>query len=133
MYYDLSLFRDVKAGNILLATDGTVQLAGKLFRILYLFFFSPTVTLPGATRTRNKLNPHMASIPGFKPGPHCCEASVLSSVPSLLPQKGVHWGPMDVYFLKKFMENAPNIFVKKQHCHHYASSFVTVIIIVILI
>ena len=28
-------------------------------------------------RTNNKLNPHMASTPGFEPGPHVVEASAL--------------------------------------------------------
>ena len=34
-------------------------------------------------RTNNKLNPHMASTPGFEPGPHCWEASVLTTAPPL--------------------------------------------------
>ena len=35
-------------------------------------------------RTNNKLNPHMASTPGFEPGPHWLEASVLTTAPPLL-------------------------------------------------
>ena len=36
-------------------------------------------------RTDNKLNPHMASLPGFEPGPRWWEASALTTAPSLLP------------------------------------------------
>ena len=36
-------------------------------------------------RTNNKLNPHMASTPGFESGPHWWEASALSIAPSLAP------------------------------------------------
>ena len=39
-------------------------------------------------RTNNKLNPHMASTPGFEPGPHWWEASALTTAPSLAPQIG---------------------------------------------
>ena len=40
----------------------------------------------GATdRTSNKLNPHMASTPGFEPGPHWWEASALTTAPPILP------------------------------------------------
>ena len=44
-------------------------------------------------RTKNKLNPQMASTPGVKPGPHWWEASALTTAPSLPPQKDlrVHW------------------------------------------
>ena len=34
-------------------------------------------------RTSNKLNPHMASTPGFEPGPHWREASALTTAPPL--------------------------------------------------
>ena len=37
-----------------------------------------------AGRTNNKLNPHMASTPGFEPGPHR-EASALTTALPLLP------------------------------------------------
>ena len=33
-----------------------------------------------------KLNPHMASTPGFEPGPHWWKASALTTAPSLAPQ-----------------------------------------------
>ena len=36
-------------------------------------------------RTNNKLNPHMASTPGFEPGPQWWEASALTTAPPLLP------------------------------------------------
>ena len=36
-------------------------------------------------RTKNKLNPHMASTPGFEPRPHWWEASALTTAPSLAP------------------------------------------------
>ena len=36
-------------------------------------------------RTNNKHNPHMASMPGFEPGPHWWEASALTNAPLLLP------------------------------------------------
>ena len=36
-------------------------------------------------RTNNKLNPHMASTPGFEPAPHRWEASALTTVQSLAP------------------------------------------------
>ena len=39
-------------------------------------------------RTNNKLNPHMASTPGFEPGPHWWEASALTTAPPLLPNGG---------------------------------------------
>ena len=35
-------------------------------------------------RTNNKLNLHMASTPGFEPGPHWWEASALTTAPPLL-------------------------------------------------
>ena len=38
-------------------------------------------------RTNNKLNPHMASTPGFEPGPHWWEASALTTAPPLLQQE----------------------------------------------
>ena len=37
-------------------------------------------------RTNNKLKPHMASTPGFEPGPHRWEASALTTAPSLAAQ-----------------------------------------------
>ena len=37
-------------------------------------------------RTNNKLNPHIASTPGYEPGPHWWEASALTTAPSLAPQ-----------------------------------------------
>ena len=44
----------------------------------------PEKKLLGAKeRTNNKLNPHMASTPGFEPRPHCLEASTLTTAPSL--------------------------------------------------
>ena len=35
-------------------------------------------------RTNDKLNPHMASMPGFKPGPQRWEAGAITNVPLLL-------------------------------------------------
>ena len=41
----------------------------------------------GATeRTNNKLNPHLASTPGFEPGPHWWQASALTAAPPLPPK-----------------------------------------------
>ena len=40
--------------------------------------------LAARERTNNKLNPHMASTPGFEPGPHWWEASALITAPALL-------------------------------------------------
>ena len=37
-------------------------------------------------RANNKLNPHMASTPGFELGPQWWEASALTTAPSLSPQ-----------------------------------------------
>ena len=37
-------------------------------------------------RTNNKLNPHMASTPGFEPGLHWWEASALTTAPPLLSE-----------------------------------------------
>ena len=37
-------------------------------------------------KTNNKLNPYMASTPGFEPGPHWWEASALTTAPSLIRQ-----------------------------------------------
>ena len=34
-------------------------------------------------RTNNNINPHMASTPGFEPGPHWWEASALTTAPPL--------------------------------------------------
>ena len=48
------------------------------------------VPLGAKERTKNKLNPHMASTPGFKPGPHWWEASALTTAPSLAPQESSH-------------------------------------------
>ena len=36
--------------------------------------------------SNNKLNPHMASTPGFEPGQHWWEASALTTTPSLAPR-----------------------------------------------
>ena len=36
-------------------------------------------------RTNNKLNPHMASTPGFEPKPHWWEANALTTAPSSVP------------------------------------------------
>ena len=41
--------------------------------------------LEARERTSNKLNPHMASTPGFEPGPHWWEATALTTTPPLLP------------------------------------------------
>ena len=41
-------------------------------------------TLVARTRTNNKLNPHITSIPRIEHEPHCWEASALSTAPSLL-------------------------------------------------
>ena len=43
-------------------------------------------SLGAKERTNNKLNPHMASMPEFEPGPHWWEASALTTAPSLAPQ-----------------------------------------------
>ena len=45
-------------------------------------------------QTNYKLNPHMASTPGFEPGPHWWEASAFTTAPSLAPENvGVEgWG-----------------------------------------
>ena len=43
-------------------------------------------------RTNNKLNPHMASTPGFEPGPYWWEASALTTAPPLLSRKKVNEG-----------------------------------------
>ena len=45
-------------------------------------------------RSNNKLNPLMASMPGFKSGPHWWEASVLITAPPLLI-KGHYTGQID--------------------------------------
>ena len=39
----------------------------------------------GREPTTTELNPHMASTPGFEPGPHWWEASALTTAPPLLP------------------------------------------------
>ena len=50
-----------------------------------------TIEVPGEKplrareRTNNKLNPHMASSPGFERGLHWWEASFLTTVPPLSP------------------------------------------------
>ena len=41
-------------------------------------------SLGARERTNNKLNLHMASTPGFEPGPHWRGASVLTTAPPLL-------------------------------------------------
>ena len=41
-------------------------------------------------RTNNKLNPHMASTPGFEPAPHWWDDSALTTAPSLAP-KSEQW------------------------------------------
>ena len=46
----------------------------------------PEKPLQAKKRTKNKLNPHMASTPGFEPGLHWWEASALTTAPSLAPQ-----------------------------------------------
>ena len=38
-------------------------------------------------RTNNKLNPHMTPGPGFEPGPNWCEASALTTAPTLLSRE----------------------------------------------
>ena len=49
-------------------------------------------------RTNNKLNPHMASTPGFEPGPHWWEASALTTAPPLLPYLEFEKYCLIVYF-----------------------------------
>ena len=44
----------------------------------------PEKTFVARERTNNKLNPNMASTPGFEPGPHWWEASALTAAPPLL-------------------------------------------------
>ena len=44
------------------------------------------VPLGAKERTNNKLNPHMASTPGFEPGPYWWEASALTTAQSLAPR-----------------------------------------------
>ena len=41
------------------------------------------IPLGAKERTNNKLNPPMASTPGFEPGPHWWEESALTTTPSL--------------------------------------------------
>ena len=43
-------------------------------------------SLEARERTNNKLNPHMASTPGFEPAPDRWEASALTTAPFLLPK-----------------------------------------------
>ena len=45
----------------------------------------PTTRGDGLLTTNQELNPHMASTPGFEPGPHCWEASALTTAPPLAP------------------------------------------------
>ena len=45
--------------------------------------------LGGRERTVNTLNPHMASMPGLKPRPHCGEVNALARVIGV-PQVGTH-------------------------------------------
>ena len=47
--------------------------------------------LAAKERTNNKLNPHMASTPGFEPGPHWWEASALTTAPPLLSNDHVFY------------------------------------------
>ena len=42
-------------------------------------------TLEVRAKTNNKLNPHTVSTPEIEPGPHCWEASVLTTALSLSP------------------------------------------------
>jgi len=44
------------------------------------------IPLGARERTNNTLNPHMASRPGFEPGPDWLEASALTTAPSLAPR-----------------------------------------------
>ena len=44
-------------------------------------------------RTNNKLNPHMASMPGFEPGPHWWGVSALTTAQSLAPQTSIQGTP----------------------------------------
>ena len=46
--------------------------------------------LEARERTKNKLNPHVASTPGLEPGPHWWEASVLTTTRPLLPPLGTN-------------------------------------------
>ena len=52
-------------------------------------------------RTNNKLNPHMASRPGFEPGPHWLEASALATAPPLLPEVSCKWSSLCYLRLQK--------------------------------
>ena len=45
----------------------------------------PTTKGDGLLTTNQELKPHMASTPGFEPGPHCWEASALTTAPPLPP------------------------------------------------
>ena len=49
----------------------------------------PEKNLAAKERNNNKLNPNMASTPGFEPGPHWWEASALITAPSLALAPGL--------------------------------------------
>ena len=49
-------------------------------------------------RADNKLNPHMASTPGFELGPRWWEGSALTTAPSLSPQMMCTYSIMNVSF-----------------------------------
>ena len=70
--YSSSTWFPVEFGNVGFWGEGKTGVAGE----------KP----PGAReRTKNKLNPHIASTPGFELGPHWWEASALITEPPLLP------------------------------------------------
>ena len=77
-------------------------------------------------RTNNKLNPHMASTPGFKPWPHWWEASAVTTAPSLAPKNvgveglGATVGPISIsvlffFFIFYFIRCSPNVFTEFKH------------------
>ena len=71
-------------------------------------------------RTNNKLNPHMASMPGFEPGPHWWEATALTTAPSLAPPPLLLHSVVHVQII---IWNIINIFVVVQFCPWFEFSF----------
>ena len=83
--------RDVYFLLILLQGKNTKKMNGSQIEIWKLLFLrrgekwdSWRKTLRVRQRTNNKFNPCVASLPGFKHGPHWWEASTLTMAPALL-------------------------------------------------
>ena len=76
---------------------------------------NPEKTLRARTRTNNKLNPHMTPGPGFEPGPHWREASVLTTAPPMFSLLTSEYNDDVIYlFLTVVCAKSQFVYIRKR-------------------